>query len=87
MIISMIFQCIHSEEDKQNLNLEWETQIRSWDMSGPPYEVLHAEDDTYHYFKPCGQYKKIEFEQLFQFKMGGVEFDDERIVRYIIVKS
>lgn len=38
MIMSMIFQGILSEEDKQNLNLEWETQIRSWDMSGPPYE-------------------------------------------------
>jgi len=85
--MSFIFQGILSEGDKKNLNLEWETEILSRNMSGPPYEVLHAQDDTYHYFKPCGQYKKIEFEQLFKFIMGGDDFDEERIVKYIIVKT
>ena len=29
------------------------------------------------------QYKKLEFEKLFNFKMGSPDYDSERIMRYL----
>tara|TARA_B100000902_G_C27317203_1_gene922033 strand:- start:1017 stop:1253 length:237 start_codon:yes stop_codon:yes gene_type:complete len=73
--------CILSNDECEDL--EWNMQMLSNDMSGKPFIVWYASDGTYHYYKPYKQYKKIEFEKLFMFKMGSPDFDSERIVRYL----
>ena len=63
-------------------DIKWNMDILSNDMSGRPFIVWYASDETYHYYKPFKQYNKTEFEQLFMFQMGSPDYDEERIVRY-----
>ena len=74
---------IISNEEFEDLNLRWTMQMLSNDMSGRPFIVWYASDDTYKYYKPYIQYKKLEFEKLFNFKMGSPDYDSERIMRYL----
>ena len=74
---------ILSRDECNNLNLEWSIQLRSQNMSGEPFQVWYASDDTYTYFKPYMRYKKYEFEKLMKFSMGSPDFDLNRVVRYL----
>ena len=74
---------IISNQEFEDLNLIWTMQMLSNDMSGKPFIVWYACDDTYEYYKPYLHYKKLEFERLFNFKMGSPDYDSERIIRYL----
>ena len=74
---------IISKEQFEALNLIWTMQMLSNDMSGKPFIVWYACDNTHEYYKPYIQYRKLEFERLFNFKMGSPDYDSERIVRYL----
>jgi hypothetical protein len=65
-----------------NLNVSWSRETRAWNFSGNPFYVWRAEDKEYNYYKPFEKVKKIEFEMLFDFKMGSPDYDSNRVVRY-----
>ena len=73
---------VENDETKQLDNLKWSKQYKSWDLSGNPFYVWYASDDSFNYYKPYKKYPKFEFEMLFKFKMGSPDFDMNRIVKY-----
>ncbi len=74
---------IISKEYFDSLNLVWTLHMLSNDMSGKPFIVWYAMDNTYEYFKPYICYKKREFENLFLFNMNSPDYDSNRIVRHL----
>ena len=73
---------IVTSEEINNLNVLWTRETRAWNLSGKPFYVWKAEDKKYNYYKPFEKVKKIEFELLFNFKMGSPDYDCNRVVRY-----
>tara|TARA_B100000902_G_C27205313_1_gene861308 strand:- start:113 stop:343 length:231 start_codon:yes stop_codon:yes gene_type:complete len=62
--------------------LEWRELVLFDNMSGKPIIVYHYSDNNFDYYKPYKKYRKIEFEILFNFKMGSPDYDCNRIVKY-----
>lgn len=73
---------IMTSDEINNLNVLWLRETRCWNLSGKPFYVWRAEDKKYNYYKPFEKVKKIEFEQLFNFKLGSPDYDSNRVVRY-----
>ena len=73
---------ILTNNEIKNLNVSWKRETRCWNLSGNPFYVWSAEDKEYNYYKPFEKVKKMEFEMLFNFKMGSPDYDCNRVVRY-----